>query len=120
MDRNTAKTVNAEIAAALKDILAKHGLTQTRLTGRFTASTLDVKIGLADRNHVAQVNSSILDSHGLKLGQVFNYCGKTYKISGTRVGRSFDWILADRTTTGRTFKFRAHQLNAYTMKNPIR
>jgi hypothetical protein len=112
MDRKTANLILSEMEAALKPVVERHGLTITKRSGSFDFTSLRLRVDAVEAETAKKQVAAALSSVGVKTDHEFTFAGRTYKVTGTRRGRDFDWVLAARQPDGRMFRFRPEQVPA--------
>ncbi len=97
LDKQTLKTISAELDLAMKNIENRYGVVLRTGTCRFTSEAATMKIEIATRGTAGEVvdtelanlrrNLEYLGLRDENVGQTFTYGGKTYKLTGYKPKR---------------------------------
>jgi len=105
MDKATASTLNKAIQAALRPILAEHGMELTSCNARFDATTFNLSVKSTDPT--APIDKWDLQGvnlpEGTAAGVEFRYGNRTYTFTGVNLRASKFPINATRDD-GKAFK----------------
>lgn len=119
MDRQTAKSVIAEVETALQEIMTKHGLKLDRgIRARFGSEGIRLTVPMVNVQVQETRNSNILAQFGLDDLKVFTIGGVNYHLNGeTRPGRYDIWLMGTRDRDGRLCRFKPEQVKEALRRN---
>lgn len=104
MDKNKARMLFKEIQAAVEAVSSKHKCRLTTSNPRSNHAMVRFKIEVTDLDAAPVPGHQA--STDFPNGHTFMFLNRTYKVNGSRPGRDFNWVLAERQPDGKQFRFR--------------
>jgi hypothetical protein len=110
MDKSTARALGIEVAAALKAVADRHGMTIEVNGGRFDSGTYQPRVMFKEGGNDEREFARDAPRYGLtavSFGRPFVSQGETYIITGIAPASHVRPVLARRVSDDRTYKFPA-------------
>ena len=112
MDRQTAIAIQSEISAAIKPILAKHKLEESKHRTTYTSSDFKFTVTAVEAGVASTFKHNALQRAGVQIGQEFQFLNKIYKTVEVKQGRGVTWIHAARQPDGKVFRIKSSDLQS--------